>query len=99
VGLVRPSPPSRPAAREGLFPNPVLTRLDVLSYSIYLIHAPFMLLSLWALRHAWPGTFNGWTARSAAAVTVLTAACFALSELSYRCVERPFLVRKARLDS
>jgi peptidoglycan/LPS O-acetylase OafA/YrhL len=88
-----------PLRAKSLFSNAVLARLGILSYSIYMIHAPFMHLSLRAIRRTWPGQFNGWSVSSALVIAALTAVCLALSALSYRFVERPFLVRKGRLDS
>ncbi len=88
-----------PLRGKALFSNAVLARLGILSYSIYMIHAPFMHLSLLAVRRTWPGQFNGWSVSSALVIAALTAMCLALSALSYRFVERPFLVRKGRLDS
>ena len=89
-----------PLRTKRLFSNAVLARLGILSYSIYIIHAPFVKQILWAIRRTWPHTIDtGWTPLSTGVVAVLTAGCFGLSTLSYRFVERPFLVRKARFDS
>jgi peptidoglycan/LPS O-acetylase OafA/YrhL len=71
----------------------------VLSYSIYLIHAPFVLLSLGAIRRAFPGWFDAWSAPTAAVILVLTAGCVALATATYGLIERPFLVRKERFES
>jgi hypothetical protein len=40
---------------------------------------------------------SGWTPTKCAIFGVLTLLCLALSELTYRGIERPFLVRKVRL--
>ena len=90
-----------PLRTKRLVSNPVLGRLGVLSYSIYILHVPFMKKSLDGLRIAWRGTFPpaGWSPSMVVAVIVLTAACFGLAALTYRFIERPFLARKARIDS
>jgi peptidoglycan/LPS O-acetylase OafA/YrhL len=78
-----------------LFANRVLERLGVLSYSLYLLHVPIMIVSLGYLRRA--GMIGaGWSFRAAAAVVVLGLASVAASSLTYRYIERPFLVRKER---
>ena len=82
-----------------LFANPVLARLGILSYSIYLIHHPFMNRSLNAVRSAWPHHIDwGWKPFTYPVILALAAGCVALSALTYRFIERPFLVRKARFD-
>ena len=81
-----------PLRLKPLFSNAVLGELGVLSYSIYIIHAPFMLGSIIRL-----GAI-GWSPRTGAIVAALASACVALSALSYRLIERPFLVRKARVE-
>jgi peptidoglycan/LPS O-acetylase OafA/YrhL len=81
-----------------IFTNPVLATLGVLSYSIYMIHAPLCRLSLEALRGAGTGGFVGWNVRTTVVAVVLTALCVGLSRLTYRFIERPFLVRKSRLE-
>jgi len=81
-----------------LLVNPVLARLGVLSYSIYLLHVPVLYFTLVAVR----GVYHprvGWSPLMAAWVTGTTALLLALSTLTYRFVEQPFLVRKARIDS
>jgi peptidoglycan/LPS O-acetylase OafA/YrhL len=78
--------------------NRVLGRLGVLSYSIYMWHVPVILLSLTALRRAGVAGPPGWQPRTAVIAAGLTAICLVLSALTYRWIERPFLVRKARID-
>jgi peptidoglycan/LPS O-acetylase OafA/YrhL len=81
-----------PLRLKPLFSNAMLGGLGVLSYSIYMIHAPFMLRWVVGL-----GAI-GWSPRTGAIVAALASACVALSALSYRVIERPFLVRKARAE-
>jgi len=88
-----------PLRLKGLVSNRVLAWLGIVSYSIYMIHAPFMFLSLQGIRRTWPRQFEGWSVSSALVITALTVACLVLSWLSYRFVERPFLVRKGRLGA
>jgi peptidoglycan/LPS O-acetylase OafA/YrhL len=80
-----------------VFHNRVLATLGVLSYSIYMIHAPFMQLALDALRSpAHP--LVGWTPETTAVWGALSLACVGLSALTYRFIELPFLREKSRLD-
>jgi len=88
-----------PLRLKELFSNPVLAWLGIVSYSIYMIHVPFVVLSLQGIRRTWPRQFEGWSVSSALVIAALTAACLVLSWLSYRFVERPFLMRKGRLGS
>ncbi len=88
-----------PLRTKRLFCNRATRTLGVLSYSIYLIHLPLAQSFFLGLRRARLGTFTGWSGESLLATLALAATCLALSAVSYRLIERPFLVRKARLDS
>lgn len=84
-----------PLRSKPLLANRVLERLGLLSYSLYLLHVPILITGLRRLRMAgWIET--GWTVRGALAATVLLLASVAASALTYRFIERPFLVRKER---
>jgi peptidoglycan/LPS O-acetylase OafA/YrhL len=79
-----------------LFVNPLLARIGVVSYSLFLIH-------LWPLAIVL-GLFgfsgqpaDGWTPKAALAAALALAVCLGLAALGYRFVERPFLERKARV--
>ncbi len=87
-----------PLRSKWLFCNPVFERLGVLSYSIYMWHVPIVFLSLKASRHRGVRGLVGWHPHSVVAAAGLSAACLAVSALTYWGIERPFLVRKARLD-
>jgi peptidoglycan/LPS O-acetylase OafA/YrhL len=76
-----------------LWVNPVLGRIGVLSYSLFLIHLWPM---DWVMRRLY-GPDHGWSLAAFGTVILLLAGCLALSELTYRFVERPFLARKARI--
>lgn len=80
-----------PLRTKRLFCNAPLAKLGVLSYSIYLVHGPFMFVSI----QAFVGR-RAWTPWAWALVTVLSVALLACCSLTYRFIERPFLVRKAR---
>lgn len=85
-----------PLRLKPLFSNPVLNRLGVLSYSMYIWHVPVFVLCVRILSTYWPFPF-GWNASTAVIASLLGFLCVALSELTYRVIERPFLVRKERL--
>jgi peptidoglycan/LPS O-acetylase OafA/YrhL len=78
--------------------NSVLSRIGVLSYSIYMIHAPFMQYALYGARQLMKpvGLFDSLSA-TWAVVAVLAVCCYGLSTLTYRYIEKPFLTRKAKL--
>src|SRR5207249_859619 len=55
-----------PLRTKRLFSKSVLGWFGILSYSIYILHAPFMQQSLLAIRQSWRGTLEtGWTPLSA----------------------------------
>ena len=86
-----------PLRLKAVLSNPVLAWLGVLSYSIYLLHQPLFVYGIRVARHLAPG-MTGWTATAALWFGVMTALCVGLASLTYRFIERPFLVRKARID-
>jgi peptidoglycan/LPS O-acetylase OafA/YrhL len=87
-----------PLRSKRLFCNAVLARLGVLSYSIYMWHVPIVFLSLNALRHRRIRGLVGWHPHSVAVAAGLSATCLAVAALTHWGIERPFLIRKARLD-
>ena len=87
-----------PLRAKRLLVNPLLGGLGVISYSVYLIHLPLMVFL----------TSYGPLARMVASVpdvrlqmalrfVIVAAACVAVSTLTYRVIERPFLLRKSKL--
>ncbi len=87
-----------PLRTKAIVANRWLARLGVLSYSIYILHVPMILLTVIYLRRWYARLFVGWDASTIVLVALMAAGCLALSELTYRYIERPFLVRKARLN-
>lgn len=88
-----------PLRTKAVFCNAVLGRLGILSYSIYLVHVPIVVFGMRAARRLLPSwQLVGWHAATVVVVAVLLAGVCGLSTLTYRYIERPFLVRKARLD-
>jgi peptidoglycan/LPS O-acetylase OafA/YrhL len=79
-----------------LLSNPLLRRLGVLSYSLYLLHVPVIITALNFLRPRIDGLV-GWNSRTALAALAICLGCVGMAELTYRGIERPFLVRKERL--
>jgi peptidoglycan/LPS O-acetylase OafA/YrhL len=87
-----------PLRTKRLFSNRALATLGTLSYSIYILHVPII---TFGFQYAWKTVLHGssgGTLPSAAVLAVLALVCFGASELTYRFIERPFLVRKARIE-
>lgn len=79
-----------------LLSNPVLRFVGIRSYSLYLVHGPVLFELGPRLERAYPTL--GVPARARVAAMLLFGASLALSTVTYALIERPFLVRKARLD-
>ena len=88
-----------PLRSKVLLSNRVLARLGVLSYSIYVLHQPLFFYSIWPWRVALPQSGLGWTPYTAVWFMLAATLCVGLASLTYRWIERPFLIRKARLDA
>jgi len=84
-----------PLRLKPLLCNRVLARLGLWSYSIYLLHVPILRL----LIHPFRQPIEASAASATLGIALLTALVLGVSALSYRFVEQPFLVRKARLDA
>jgi peptidoglycan/LPS O-acetylase OafA/YrhL len=80
-----------------LISNRVLATLGLLSYSLYMVHVPIVLHVIGFLA-AHDVAFQGDWLSEATTLVGIFAICLALSALTYRFIERPFLVRKARID-
>ncbi len=74
-----------------------VVRLGVLSYSVYLLHLPILVAGFALLRRAGHTSLTSWNARSLAAMVLLWAVCLAAAAVTYRVIERPFLIRKERV--
>jgi peptidoglycan/LPS O-acetylase OafA/YrhL len=80
-----------------LITNRIFTTLGLLSYSLYLIHEPILFFGLSQLvPRGIPVDVN--LSLRAAAFAIAFVLCLALSAISYRVIERPFLVRKANIN-
>lgn len=88
-----------PLRTKPIFCNRIWGTLGLLSYSIYLIHAPLITWSLAHLNRASGGAFRVWSIHTVAGVSATAAACVGLSAMTYWAIERPFLRRKARLGA
>jgi peptidoglycan/LPS O-acetylase OafA/YrhL len=86
-----------PLRLKAVFSNRVLALLGVLSYSIYLLHQPLLYFSVGLARRAFPA-MTAWGPSAVLWFTAMTAICVGLASLTYRWIERPFLIRKARID-
>ncbi len=80
-----------------LLVNPVLGALGVVSYSLYLLHLPVWDVTLQMVRTAWRPPAS-WSPLMAARAAGGFGLMLLLSALTYRVIERPFLVRKATID-
>ncbi len=87
-----------PLRAKGLLVNSVFDRLGRLSYSIFLLHVPLLVIAIFGLRALLPGTFTAWTPGAAAALFAISLAIVGCAALTYRFVEVPFLVRKQRIE-
>ncbi len=70
-------------------------RLGVLSYSVYIVHAPILAL-INTLRRAGVADLLGWNWRTSGLAIGLTLLTWLVASLTYRCIEAPFLARKER---
>jgi peptidoglycan/LPS O-acetylase OafA/YrhL len=86
-----------PLRARWLLVNPVLGAVGLVSYSLFLCHVPIVAIVLHLLQWRMPGHFITWNAESLLACGALLVACLLVSTLTYWTVERPFLVRKAKL--
>jgi peptidoglycan/LPS O-acetylase OafA/YrhL len=84
-----------PLKLRALLVNPVMLRLGVLSYSIYLLHWPLLLWSRGLLKQTFPQA--GWNLMGAAWLVGTLVGIVLVSELTYRFIELPFLRRKSRV--
>jgi peptidoglycan/LPS O-acetylase OafA/YrhL len=80
-----------------LITNRLTTTLGMLSYSIYLIHEPIIFFGgIRLINLGYPLEEDLILRGGVFALTFLV--CVTLSAITYRLVERPFLIRKARID-
>ncbi|MDX2169329.1 MAG: acyltransferase [Deltaproteobacteria bacterium] len=91
VGLVLLTPTRLRAALR----LPLLIQLGVLSYSVYIVHAPILAV-INTLRRAGVADLVGWNWRTVLLAAVLTVATGLVASLTYRFIESPFLSRKER---
>ncbi len=77
--------------------NPLMARLGILSYSIYMLHVPVLHYGLQAFRRVTASTETGWVSSTTAWFAAAALLLVGLSMLTYRFIERPFLIRKASL--
>jgi peptidoglycan/LPS O-acetylase OafA/YrhL len=87
-----------PLCSKRLFSNPALRLLGVLSYSIYLLHNGVLYGLLRVLTPVMPGPIHGLSVQTFVFAGLAGVCSCGLAALTYRAIERPFLIRKARLD-
>ncbi|MFN8544708.1 MAG: acyltransferase family protein [Candidatus Binatia bacterium] len=69
--------------------------VGVLSYSLYVVHFPLLAFVLEPGRGVLSPSVERWSPASVVLAVVLFALCSGLAAVTYRVIERPFLVRKA----
>jgi len=77
--------------------NSVLGRLGLWSYSLYLIHFPLIWYVFDRRRGTLRPVLDAWGVPPAIRPALVLAVSIGLAAASYRLIERPFLVRKAKL--
>jgi peptidoglycan/LPS O-acetylase OafA/YrhL len=82
-----------------LLSSGLMRRMGVLSYSVYMLHIPVVQYGLHLLRSAEIPQLFGWNWRTGLVTLGMWTVCFGLAECTYRCIERPFLVRKERVGA
>ena len=87
-----------PVRTKAVFSNRLLSTVGILSYSIYMVHVPLLIVFSRWLRQQGPTLPVGWSAPVVGMVALVLLVCVALSAVTYRFIERPFLTRKARID-
>ena len=87
-----------PLRTKRLWSNAWLERLGLLSYSLYMWHVPLAVGVNVALIRLGLRGLPGWNWMSGVQAVGMGALCVAVSGLTYRYIERPFLTRKARLS-
>jgi len=86
-----------PLRMRPLISNRVLAGIGLLSYSLYLIHEPVIHFGMgFMLSHGLP--LESALVLRIAVIAGVFGVCAAASALTYRWIERPFLVRKAQID-
>jgi len=88
-----------PVRCAALFTNRVFRWLGVLSYSLYLVHLPILYMIQIPSLERFANGPSGWTARAWAGTAATLVLSIAISMLTYRLIERPFLARKARVGA
>lgn len=86
-----------PLRVRGLLCNRLTAWIGVLSYSLYLLHMPVMFYTLRAYRRVTGSTETDWTPATSVWFAAALLLAVGLSMVTYRYIERPFLVRKASL--
>jgi peptidoglycan/LPS O-acetylase OafA/YrhL len=86
-----------PLRMRPLISNRVLGSFGLLSYSLYLIHQPIIHFGMGFMMERGLA-LESMLALRIAVIAVVFGVCMAASALTYRWIERPFLMRKARID-
>lgn len=87
-----------PLRMRSIIANRGMGLIGLLSYSLYLIHEPILFRGLAPLFHRGIPLDADVLLRTVAFVTAF-ALCVAVSAVTYRVIERPFLVRKAKIGA
>jgi peptidoglycan/LPS O-acetylase OafA/YrhL len=94
-----------PATLRPLLANRGWGFIGLISYSLYLVHAPVIVYGRRLLLRVWPATFpwmpgaSEWTGRGVVGATLLAAVAVGLATLTYVVIERPALRLKSRVPT
>ena len=88
-----------PLRCRALFVNRILDRIGIYSYSMYLVHLPIVVYGTSAMRQAFPGRLSEIGPHTVVTMVALTSVTVAVSAITYRYIEQPFLRLKYRADN
>jgi peptidoglycan/LPS O-acetylase OafA/YrhL len=86
-----------PLRTKPILANGGLERLGTVSYSLYLVHGPVIVLTSAAIRTHFPQLIRPWNATTLAIAVGIGLTSVAVASVTYWIIERPFLTRKVKI--